>query len=221
MRAAIDDPRFQVARHAMVQEQLRARGIRDENVLAAMERIPRQEFIARPFWNDAYGDHPVPLASGQSVSQPYMVASMLQALDLRRDCRVLEIGTGTGYQAALLAEISEFVVSIERVEELALAARENFKRLGIENIEVVYGDGSMGYPPRAPYDRIIVAAAAPAVPAPLVEQLKDGGVLLIPIGAADVQVVHRITRNGTETSTDLLESCRFVPLIGNQGYQRE
>jgi protein-L-isoaspartate(D-aspartate) O-methyltransferase len=221
MRAAIDDPRFQVARHAMVQEQLRARGIRDENVLAAMERIPRQEFIARPIWNDAYGDHPVPLASGQSVSQPYMVASMLQALDLRRDCRVLEIGTGTGYQAALLAEISEFVVSIERVEELALAARENFKRLGIENIEVVYGDGSMGYPPSAPYDRIIVAAAAPAVPAALVEQLKDGGVLLIPIGAADVQVVHRITRNGTETSTELLESCRFVPLIGNQGYQRE
>ena len=163
----------------------------------------------------------MPLASGQSVSQPYMVASMLQALDLRRDCRVLEIGTGTGYQAALLAEISEFVVSIERVEELALAARENFKRLGIENIEVVYGDGSMGYPPSAPYDRIIVAAAAPAVPAPLVEQLKDGGVLLIPIGAADVQVVHRITRNGTETSTELLESCRFVPLIGNQGYQRE
>ncbi len=205
----------------MVEQQLRARGIRDERVLSAMDQVPRQEFISQQYWSEAYEDHPVPLANGQSVSQPYMVASMLEALRLQHDSLVLEVGTGTGYQAALLASIAGRVVSIERVESLALAAGENLRRLGIDNVEVILGDGSLGYPPRAPYDRIVVAAAAPFVPSAMVDQLVEGGVLLIPIGAADVQVLHRVTKIGMSSRTDRLESCRFVPLIGEQGYRRE
>jgi protein-L-isoaspartate(D-aspartate) O-methyltransferase len=147
-----------------------------------------------------------------------MVGLMLQALRLQKDCTVLEIGTGTGYQAALLAEIASRVISVERIEPLALAARENLHRLGFDNVEVIYGDGSLGYPPGSPYDRVIVAAAAPSIPSPLVDQLAEGGVLLVPLGPSDVQVVHRITREGVLTRTELLDACRFVPLIGEQGY---
>lgn len=202
----------------MLDEQLRQRGIRDQLVLAAMGAVPRQEFAEERFRNESYDDHPVPLANGQTISQPFMVALMLQALRLQKDCTVLEIGTGTGYQAALLAEIAGRVVSVERIESLAVAARENLDRLGFENVEIIFGDGSLGYPPRSPYDRIIVAAAAPSIPSALVDQLSDGGILLVPLGPSDVQVVHRITRAGPQTYTELLDACRFVPLIGEQGY---
>ena len=218
MRPFSEDPKFEIARRRMVDEQLRSRGIRDEAVLAAMARVPRHEFVDPRYWNEAYGDYPVPIESDQTVSQPYMVALMLQALRLNENCTVLEIGTGTGYQAALLATLARDVVSIERIETLGLTARQNLERLGLE-VEVVIGDGSLGYPPRAPYDRIIVAAAAPSVPQTLVDQLADGGTLLVPLGAPEIQVVHRVTRNGTETSTERLESCRFVPLIGERGFQ--
>jgi protein-L-isoaspartate(D-aspartate) O-methyltransferase len=218
MRAIAEDPQYQIARARMLDQQLRNRGIHDELVLAAMGSVPRQEFVEEQFRKEAYDDHPVPLANGQTVSQPFMVALMLQALRLQKDCTVLEIGTGTGYQAALLAEIASRVVSVERIEVLALAARENLNRLGIENVEVIFGDGSLGYAHRSPYDRIIVAAAAPSVPSALVDQLADKGVLLVPLGPSDVQVVHRITREGQQTRTELLDACRFVPLIGEQGY---
>jgi protein-L-isoaspartate(D-aspartate) O-methyltransferase len=221
MQLLNEDPSFQHARHRMVEDQLRARGIRDEQVLSAMERVPRQEFVDKQYWPEAYSDYPIPLPNGQSVSQPYMVALMLEALRVHRDGQVLEIGTGTGYQAALLAEMADRVVSIERVDPLAAEARENLMRLGIENVEVITGDGSKGYPPRAPYHRIIVAAAAPSVPLALVEQLADGGVLLVPVGSSDMQVVHRVTRDGTQMRTERLETCRFVPLIGEQGYRNE
>jgi protein-L-isoaspartate(D-aspartate) O-methyltransferase len=202
----------------MLDEQLRQRGICDPLVLSAMGCVPRQEFVEERVRGEAYDDHPLPLANGHTVSQPYMVAVMLQALRLQKDCTVLEIGTGTGYQAALLAEIARRVVSVERIEPLAVAARENLHRLGYDNVEVIVGDGSLGYPPRAPYDRIIVAAAAPSVPSALVDQLSEGGVLLVPLGPSDVQVVHRITRQGAEIRTERLDACRFVPLIGQQGY---
>jgi protein-L-isoaspartate(D-aspartate) O-methyltransferase len=218
MHAFVEDSQYQAARARMLDEQLRQRGIRDELVLSAMGSVPRQEFVDERFRNEAYEDHPVPLANGQTVSQPYMVALMLQALRLQPDCTVLEIGTGTGYQAALLAKIASRVVSVERIESLAVAARENLQRLGFENVEVVFGDGSLGYPPHAPYDRIIVAAAAPSIPSALVDQLADRGVLLVPLGPSDVQVVHRITREGLQTRAELLDACRFVPLIGEQGY---
>jgi protein-L-isoaspartate(D-aspartate) O-methyltransferase len=214
----MEDLQYQTARARMLDEQLRRRGIRDELVLGAMGSVPRQEFIEERFRNEAYDDHPVPLANGQTVSQPYMVALMLQALRLEKDCTVLEIGTGTGYQAALLGEIASHVISVERIESLAIAARENLHRLSFDNVEVIYGDGSLGYPPGSPYDRIIVAAAAPSIPSALVDQLAEGGVLLVPLGPSDVQVVHRITREGALTRTELLDACRFVPLIGEQGY---
>ena len=221
MRILSEDSFFQNLRLEMVQEQLRPRGIRDERVLAAMERLPRHLFADERYWREAYADSPVPIANGQSISQPYMVALMLQALRIESESRVLEIGTGTGYQAALLGELASEVVSVERIEMLAESARSNLSALGIENVEVVSGDGSIGYPPRAPYDRVVVAAAAPEVPAALKDQLVDGGLLLIPVGSSDVQVLNRITRVGTEFRTELLESCRFVPLIGKHGQRSE
>jgi len=217
MRPFAEDAAFQIARQCMVSEQLRQRGIRDERVLDAMARVPRHEFVASHYGSQAYLDHPVPLDLGQFISQPYMVATMLECLRLEPDSTVLEIGTGTGYQAALLAEIATRVLSIERIAALAEQARENLSRLGIENVEVEIGDGSMGFPARAPYDRIIVAAAAPVAPAALVEQLSEGGLLLVPVGPAESQVLQRIQRVGGQLRTELLDACRFVPLIGEQG----
>jgi protein-L-isoaspartate(D-aspartate) O-methyltransferase len=216
MRLFSEAPNFRTARERMVEEHLRQRGIRDELVLEAMRNVPRQEFVDERFWAEAYGDHPVPLANGQSISQPYMVALMLQALHLQADSEVLEIGTGTGYQAALLAEISRDVVSVERIDALAFSARDNLQRLGINNVKVIVADGTLGYPPHAPYDRIIVAAAAREIPSTLVDQLADGGILLIPIGPSDVQIVNRLTRVGAQIRTERLDSCRFVPLISEQ-----
>jgi protein-L-isoaspartate(D-aspartate) O-methyltransferase len=214
-----EESRFEIARHNMVEEQLRNRNIRDQRVLAAMASVPRQEFVDQKYRNEAYGDYPVPVAGGQTVSQPYMVALMLQSLRLHPDHSVLEIGTGTGYQAALLAQMANRVISIERIAELASEARRNLQSLGVHNVEVVVGDGSVGYSMAAPYDRIIVAAAAPSVPQALLHQLADGGILLVPVGAQDVQVVHRVERHGTEFKTELLDTCRFVPLIGEQGHR--
>jgi protein-L-isoaspartate(D-aspartate) O-methyltransferase len=221
MRNFPEDPAFSAARHNMVEEQLRQRGIRDERVLAAMARIPRHLFSEERYLRESYGDHPVPIASGQTISQPFMVALMLQALRAQSHSKVLEIGTGTGYQAALLAELAAEVVSVERIEALACTARENLSTLGIKNVKVIVGDGSVGYLPRSPYDRIIVAAAAPHVPVVLTDQLAEGGILLIPVGGSDVQVVNRITRVSTHLTTEQLDSCRFVPLIGEHGHRSE
>jgi protein-L-isoaspartate(D-aspartate) O-methyltransferase len=205
-------------RTRMVHEQLRLRGLRDERVLAAMERIPRHEFIPPDHRGEAYQDQPVPLLHGQTISQPYIVAMMIEALRVQPECCLLEVGTGTGYQAAILSQLAERVVTVERLAELADLARENLQRLGIADVEVVVGDGSLGYPAAAPYDRIIVAAAAPRVPQALTAQLAEGGILVIPVGDAHSQVLQRLERRGESINTTALDACRFVPLLGAQGF---
>lgn len=206
-------------RARMVEEQLRSRGIRDPRVLAAMGKVPREEFISGEDFRDAYGDHPLPIGAGQTVSQPYIVAAMVEALELRPTDRVLEVGTGTGYQAAILAELAAEVWTIERHEELASKAQEILARLGYTNVHVIYGDGSVGLPERAPFEGILVAAAAPRIPDSLVAQLADGGRLVVPVGTRVEQQVHIVRKLGNEVVVTTHDLCRFVPLVGAEGWQ--
>lgn len=215
----LEDPRFVAARERMVAEQLSARGIHSGRVLAAMASIPRQAFVARQFWNEAYEDHPIPIGEGQTISQPYIVAAMLESLSVAPGDRVLEVGTGTGYQAALLGHLAHTVVSIERQPQLAEDARSNLAMLGYSNVEVITGDGSLGYPPRAPYDRIIVAAASPALPRGLFAQLAEGGRMIVPVGNRDAQVLRLVRKIKGEPHVSDLEACRFVPLLGESGFK--
>lgn len=202
----------------MLEEQLRSRGIHDERVLAAMAKVPREQFAESDSARHAYGDHPLPIGSGQTVSQPYMVASMVQTLEVRSSDRVLEVGTGTGYEAAILAELAAEVWTVERLAELGHQAEQILERLGYRNVHVVVGDGSVGLPQQAPFDRIIVAAAAPSVPPALLQQLADGGILTIPIGTRTDQQVQVIRKQAGEIILDHRELCRFVPLLGEQGW---
>lgn len=215
----LEDPRFVAARERMVAEQLSARGIHSGRVLAAMASVPRQVFVARQFWNEAYEDHPIPIGEGQTISQPYIVAAMLESLSVAPGDRVLEVGTGTGYQAALLGHLAHTVVSIERQPQLAEDARSNLAMLGYSNVEVITGDGSLGYPPRAPYDRIIVAAASPALPRGLFAQLAEGGRMIVPVGNRDAQVLRLVRKIKGEPHVSDLEACRFVPLLGESGFK--
>ena len=203
----------------MVETQLRQRGIRDERLLAAMSKVPRHEFVSQQNWNKAYADHPIPIAENQTTSQPYMIAAMLQAAQIKPEDRVLEIGAGSGYQTAVLTELASQVFAVERYASLTEAAQKILERLGYRNAKIVTGDGSLGLPEAAPFDAIIVSAAAPRIPQALIEQLAVGGRLLIPVGDADQQVLQLVQRNadGT-TSVRTLEGCRFVPLIGEQGF---
>ena len=203
----------------MVAQQLRQRGISDERLLAAMAKVPRHEFVSPQNWPEAYADHPIPIAEQQTTSQPYMIAAMIQAAGVKPEDRVLEIGAGSGYQTAVLAELAGQVFAVERYASLTEAARTTLERLGYRNAKVVTGDGSLGFPEAAPYDAIIVSAAAPRIPPALVEQLAMGGRLIVPVGESDQQVVQLVQRNadGT-TSIRTLEGCRFVPLIGEQGF---
>jgi len=203
----------------MVESQLRQRGIRDERLLAAMSKVPRHEFVSRQNWNEAYADHPVPIAEKQTTSQPYMIAAMVQAAQIKPGDRVLEIGAGSGYQTALLAELASQVFAVERYPSLAETAQKTLERLGYRNAKIVTGDGSLGLPEAAPYDAIIVSAAAPRIPQALMDQLAVGGRLLIPVGEADQQVLQLVQRNADgSTTARTLEGCRFVPLIGEQGF---
>jgi protein-L-isoaspartate(D-aspartate) O-methyltransferase len=203
----------------MVESQLRLRGIHDQRVLAAMSKVPRHEFVSRPHWADAYGDHPVPIGEQQTTSQPYIIGSMLQAAEVAPQDRVLEIGAGSGYQTALLAELAGQVFAVERHPLLAANARGILERLGYRNVNVMMGDGSVGLPEQAPFDAIIVAAAAPKVPPALLEQLAPGGRLVVPVGDSQQQVLQLYRRISDETVTvHSLEGCRFVPLIGEQGF---
>jgi protein-L-isoaspartate(D-aspartate) O-methyltransferase len=206
---------FAELRADMVARQLRSRGIGDEGVLAAMARVPRHEFAAQPYRSQAYEDHPLPIGEDQTISQPYIVALMLEALALAPTDRVLEVGTGSGYVTALLAELAAGVVSIERHASLAGAARETLDRLGYENVRVIVGDGSLGFAASAPYDGIIVSAAAAAVPPALLAQLAEGGRMIIPIGPADSQQLQLIHRRNGRPQTQLRELCRFVPLVSD------
>jgi len=203
----------------MVAQQLRQRGISDERLLAAMAKVPRHEFVSQQNWPEAYADHPIPIAEQQTTSQPYMIAAMVQAAGVKSEDRVLKIGAGSGYQTAVLAELASQVFAVERYASLTEAARTTLERLGYRNAKVITGDGSLGFPEAAPYDAIIVSAAAPRIPPALVEQLAMGGRLIVPVGESDQQVVQLVQRNadGT-TSIRTLEGCRFVPLIGEQGF---
>ncbi len=206
-------------RARMVEEQLRARGIRDERVLAAMAKVPREEFISAGDIASAYGDYPLPIGAGQTISQPYIVAAMVEALELSSQDHVLEVGTGTGYQAAILGELAAEAWTIERHAELADKAREILQRLGYANVHVVTGDGTLGLPEHIPYDKILVAAAAPRVPQTLVAQLVDGGRLVVPVGSRAEQQVFVVRKMGEQITESPREACRFVPLVGEQGWE--
>ncbi|MCG8584682.1 MAG: protein-L-isoaspartate(D-aspartate) O-methyltransferase [Pirellulales bacterium] len=205
-------------RERMVAEQLAARGINNAAVLSAMRRVPRERFMSKDQQPLAYQDNAAPIACGQTISQPYIVGLMTQALELTGNERVLEIGTGSGYQAAVVAELARDVVSVERHAELAEDAAATLTELGYENVDVVCADGTLGWPARAPYDRIIVTAASPTCPDALLDQLVDGGVTVIPIGEYDSQTLQRITKRGDRTQRVHLCPCRFVPLLGQQGW---
>lgn len=213
------DDLFAQLRQRMVDSQLRARGIRDERVLQAMEIVPRHLFVPEDRRRDAYLDRPLPIGAGQTISQPYMVATMLEALACEPDMKALEIGCGSGYQAALLGELCREVWAVEIVEELAQRARQVLAELGYDNVHVVVGDGTQGLPQHAPYDRIIVAAGAPAVPQPLLSQLADGGRLVIPVGSRMSQRLIIVDRDGDEFVQCEGIPCVFVPLVGRHGWK--
>jgi protein-L-isoaspartate(D-aspartate) O-methyltransferase len=213
------DDRYLELRVEMVETQLRKRGIKDSGVLRAMAAVPRQEFVPEPFRQQAYSDEPLPIGGGQTISQPYMVAAMTEALGLYGVERVLEIGTGCGYQTAVLSLLCRDVYSVEFRSELATAAVQRLQRLGYTNVHVHCGDGSSGLKEFASYDAILVAAAAPAVPEPLLEQLSEGGRVIAPVGAEERQELVLMTRSGPEVTARRLEACRFVPLVGRYGWK--
>lgn len=199
-------------RRRMIAEQVRARGVHDTRVLAALERVPRHEFVRAASVEQAYSDHPLPIAGGQTISQPYIVGYMTELLELEPQHRVLEIGTGSAYQTAVLAEIADEVWTIEVVPELAASAAETLGRLGYANVHTREGSGWDGWPEAAPFDRIIVTAAPPEVPDALQTQLAPGGLLIVPVGSVD-QRIMRIRRTGDGYDEDTLIPVRFVPMV--------
>jgi len=211
---------FAIARERMVADQLRARGITDPRVLTAMGRGPRHRFVEEALAARAYGDYPLPIGEKQTISQPYMVALMTQALELVGGERVLEVGTGSGYQTAILAELATKVYSVERIRSLADRARAILEELGYYNVLIRVGDGTLGWREEAPFDAVLVTAAAPEVPAPLVEQLKAGGRLVIPVGGSTAQVLKCLVKepDGLVRESELV-GCVFVKLVGEQGWQ--
>jgi len=213
MTPAAEPAIYVTLRLRMVDSQIRARGIEDERVLSAMSRVPRHEFTAGRYRDQAYEDYPLPIGEGQTISQPYIVALMLEALALTPSDRVLEIGTGSGYVTALLAELAAEIVSLERYAVLADEARGLLADLGHSNVKVIVGDGTFGFPPGAPYDAIIVSAAGPEVPRPLLAQLAEGGRMIIPVGSCDSQQLQLIRMRNGQPHTQWRELCRFVPLV--------
>lgn len=206
-------------REAMVETQLRKRGVKDERVLRAMATVPRHEFVPPQSRAAAYKDEPLAIGGGQTISQPYIVASMSAALGLSGSEKVLEIGTGSGYQAAVLSVLAGEVYSVEFQADLAKSAAERLQRLGFENVHVHCGDGSSGLKELAPFDAILVAAAAPSIPEPLLEQLAEGGRIIAPIGAEDRQELMLVRRHGNQYLSEGREACRFVPLVGRYGWK--
>jgi len=213
-----DPPSSQAARHEMVERQLRKRDIRSPRVLEVMASVPRHLFIRPEYAADAYADSPLPIGAGQTISQPYMVAAMADALEFTGSEKVLEVGAGSGYQAAVLSLLAREVIGIESQSLLAVAARERLARLGYTNIRIETGDGSQGWSGDAPYDAIVVTAGAPSIPQPLINQLAEGGRLVLPVGpAAQQELVRVVKREGTTTQENLF-ACRFVPLLGKFGW---
>jgi protein-L-isoaspartate(D-aspartate) O-methyltransferase len=206
-------------RQGMVEGQIARRGIQDQRVISAMARVPRHEFLAEEYRGEAYEDRPLPIGEGQTISQPYIVAVTLAALALEGSEIVLEVGTGSGYQTAILAELASKVYSIERHTSLAKDAVETLARQGYSNVEILVGDGTQGWAERSPFDAIVVAAAAPRIPERLFAQLREGGRLVIPVGPADAQDLQLIRKREGQPVLASLSACRFVPLIGEHGYQ--
>jgi protein-L-isoaspartate(D-aspartate) O-methyltransferase len=202
----------------MVEDQLKYRGIKDERVLGAMENVPRHLFIGEEYQDRAYEDCALPIGEGQTISQPFMVAVMTELLELRGDEKVLEIGTGSGYQAAVLSRLASDIYSIERIEPLAQAARKRLQKLGCFNVQVIESDGTLGLADHSPYDGIIVTAGAPEIPDAYVEQLKDGGRLVIPVGSRYSQVLYVMKKTSSGIEKNLSTACVFVPLVGKNGW---
>jgi protein-L-isoaspartate(D-aspartate) O-methyltransferase len=206
-------------RERMVKQQIEARGVKDERVLDAMLRVPRHMFVDKIYEHQAYNDYPLSVGHGQTISQPYMVAVMTELLELKVDDTVLEVGTGSGYQTAILALLCKMVYSIERLSPLKERAREHLEKLGFTNVAYMTGDGSLGWPQFAPYNAIIVTAGAPEVPNALIEQLAEKGRLVIPVGTEFFQTLNLVTKQrGRIFRKELLE-CTFVPLVGKQGWK--
>jgi protein-L-isoaspartate(D-aspartate) O-methyltransferase len=213
--------KFKRMREKMVSTQIEARGIHDYGVLEAMRGVPRHLFVGEALQDQAYGDFPLPIGEGQTISQPYIVAEMTQALELTKDDRVLEIGTGSGYQTAILAELAFRVYTIERVRELFIKARKLLDQLGYHNVIAKCSDGTLGWPDESPFDAIIVTAGAPEVPDKLVQQLTIDGCMVIPVGDRFSQTLRRIRRAEDGIQDTSLGGCRFVKLIGEHGWREE
>jgi protein-L-isoaspartate(D-aspartate) O-methyltransferase len=211
-----DYPRL---RERMVAEQLEARGIRDRRVLEAMRRVPRHLFVEEPLAPQAYGDYPLPIGEKQTISQPFIVAQMTEALELTGPERVLEVGAGSGYQTAVLAELAARVYSVERVRALYLRARRILEQLKYFNVALRLSDGSLGWGEEAPFEAIIVTAGAPDLPEPLVKQLADGGRLVIPVGDRYNQSLLKVIKRGEQLKQENLGGCRFVPLVGTYAWK--
>jgi protein-L-isoaspartate(D-aspartate) O-methyltransferase len=213
-----ESDQFARDRAEMVQVQLRERGIRDERVLDAMVQIPRHEFVLPEHRSQAYEDHPLPIGEGQTISQPFIIAVSLQALALQGTESVLEVGTGSGYQTALLAQLARDVYSIERHSSLARSAEAILVRLGLNNVRVVVGDGSHGLLEYSPFDAIVVGAAAPSLPRSPFDQLSENGRMVIPVGPPQAQQLQLVRKRDGKPIIEVLEGCRFVPLVGAEGY---
>lgn len=212
-----NDP-FLVLRQRMIEQDIRRRGVRSPRVLDAMATVPRERFVPPSVRPSSYDDKALPIDFGQTISQPFMVAYMTDLLSVRPDCMVLEIGTGSGYQTAVLAQLARVVHSVERLDALRESAAQRLAELQLNNVVLHTGDGSLGLPELAPFDRIIVTAAAPSVPPPLIEQLVDGGRLVVPVGGDTEQTIVLVIRKGSRTIETPMLACRFVKLIGQEGW---
>ena len=218
----MSDNHYSLLRKRLVEEYVKPAGVTDRRILNAVATVPRHAFVPRQFRKDAYRDIPLPIGNGQTISQPSLVALMTQYLSLQRDTTVLEIGTGSGYQAAILSLLAKKVYTIERITTLAKRALRNLKKLTYSNVEVIAANGTLGLPEKAPFDGIIVTAGAPEIPQTLIDQLKEGGRIVIPVGRSqmDQQLLVGIKKKGKLT-TKIVESVRFVPLIGEKGWQTD
>lgn len=210
---------YRRARERMVQTQIAARGIKDERVLSAMRKVPRHLFVEEALRDQAYADHPLPIGEGQTISQPYIVAFMTEALELKGHEKVLEVGTGSGYQAAILAELARWVYSIERHPRLLERARKILHELGYTNVILRLGDGTRGWPEAAPFEAIMVTAAGPKIPEPLLEQLAEGGRLVMPVGDEWSQYLVKVVKKDGRFHRQILEPVRFVKLVGEYGFK--
>jgi protein-L-isoaspartate(D-aspartate) O-methyltransferase len=207
-----------VARRRMVEEQLKTRGIVDQRVLSAMTKVPRHFFVQKGLEGQAYSDRALPIDEGQTISQPYMVALMSQSLELKGGEKVLDVGTGSGYQTAILGELAGRIFSVERISKLAVKAKKALDELGYKNVVIRVGDGTLGWKQFAPYDRIIVSAGSPAIPTPLEAQLADGGILVVPVGDNVSQKLMVVKRVGLQTRVVASCACTFVSLVGKEGW---